>query len=254
MPSRLPVVVALLLLVSGCSALPGGRAPSDERALDVRDRALSSVENVSTYRFTVDGRVSASDGDRTRTVEVTGRGAADRRQRRMVATTAADGSNRSTYVDGRTVYTRCAEPWDGWSVENASDSTEWLGLTPLGRQLAILERSAVYWGGAETRDGQQTLRIVAHPSKETLASLPDVGGTTANDYSSANVQNATFEVWVDARTGRPVESRFRIELSTGGASGVAELRTRYRGYGEPVSISLPPSTQTDQYELGCPGE
>lgn len=254
MQMRLPAaVLALLLVLSGCGALPGGQPPSDERAVAERERAVSALDSVSTYRFAMDGTVSASDADRTRTVDVSGEGVVDRRRQRMLSNATADGTTRSVYLDGYTSYTECAEPWNGWGVDNASESTAWFDLTPLGRQMALLRESNVYWGGNETLDGTRTSVIVAHPSEETLASLPDTGRTT-NGLSRGDVENATVRVWVDSETGRPVKSELSIALSAGGASGTVDVTVRYRSYDEPVNVSLPSSTRTDRYELGCPGE
>lgn len=248
----LAAVVALLLVLSGCGALPSGQPPSDERAVDERERVASALDSVSTYRFTVDGTVSASDGDRTRTVDVSGEGVVNKRRQRMRSNATADGTTRSRYLDGYTSYTECPE-WDGWGVDNASESTAWFDLTPLGRQMALVRESTVYWGGNETLDGTRTFVLVAHPSKETLTSLPDIGRTTQTDLSRANIENATVRLWVDSETARPVKSDLHIDLSTGGASGTVDVTVRYHSYDEPVTVSLPASTRTDRYELGCPG-
>ncbi|RDI69795.1 hypothetical protein [Halopelagius longus] len=254
MRTRFPaVVVALLLLTAGCSALTDDRPPSDERAVDATAKAASALDPVSTYRFALDGTVRASDGDRTRTVDVDGEGVVDTRQRKMASNATVDGRTRRQYLDGYTTYAECAEPWDGWSVENASNSTEWTKLTPLGRQVEILQRSNVYWEGNRTVDGNRTAVVVAHPSKRTLTSLPSVG-RTATDLSEADVDNATLRMWIDAETGRPVKSELDVSLSTGGASGELEATTRYYGYGEPANVTIPSSARTDRYEIGCPGE
>ncbi len=253
-PPRAAVpAVALLVVLAGCSVLPGSQPPSDERALDALNRTTAAVEEVPTYRFAIDARVAASDGDRSRTVHVAGEGTVDRPARRMVSNATAEGETRAQYVDGRTTYTECPDPWDGWGVENASGSAEWFEATPLGRQLALLEATDVYWGGNETLDGDRTWRIVAHPSKRALDELSTTGRTGVGDLARANVQNATLELWVDAETGLPVKSEFVVELSTRGASATAELTTRFHRYDEPATVSLPRSTRTDQYELGCPG-
>jgi hypothetical protein len=60
-------------------------------------------------------------------------------------------------------------------------------------------------------------------------------------------------MWVDDRTGLPIRSTFRLEVTSREASAVAEIRTAFRDYGDPVTVTIPPSTRTDQYELGCPG-
>lgn len=248
------LVVAGLVALSGCSALPflGGPPPSDERAVETRERVVAAVESVPTYRALLDGRASAAGEGRTRSLSIRGESVVDRRNRRMVSRVTVDGSTRRTYVDGRTVYTECGEPWGGWGVENVSESVEWFTATPLGRQVALLERTNVYWGGNRTVEGTPASLLVAHPTERTLASLPDARPSPAA-LSRANVENVTVRMWVDDRTGLPIRSTFRLEIASRDASVVAEIRTAFRDYGDPVTVTVPPSARTDQYELGCPG-
>jgi hypothetical protein len=251
---RLPAaLLALLVVTAGCSALSESQPPSDQRALDVQNRTLTAAENVSTYRYTIDVHVSATDGTDSRAVGIDGHGVVDYRAEQAVANATTAGETRSVYVDGDTVYTECPSPWDGWGVENASEEIAWAELSPLGRQLSLLERTNVYYQGNRTLDGNRTILVVAHPSQQTLQSLPDTGSRSSVDFSDANVDNATFELWVDPQTDRPVRTELRIEVSSSDASGVAEIETRFRDWNEPASISIPDSTRTDQHEFGCPG-
>lgn len=254
MKSHATAALCVLVVLSGCSVLSGGPPPSDQRALDARNRTAAAVEDVSTYRFSLDARIQASDGDERRTVDVTGSGAVDREARRMATNATADGETRSAYLDGRTAYRECPRPWGRWDEVDASESVEWLTLTPLGRQVELLERTEVYWEGTETVDGTETAVVRAHPSEETLTSLPDVGGSGTGDLSGANVDDATFRMWIDDGTSLPVRSVLRIEFSARGGSGDVEIATRFHGYGEPTEISIPEEARTEQWETGCPGE
>lgn len=251
---RLPAaLLALLVVTAGCSALSESHPPSDQRALDIQNRTLATAENTSTYRYTADVSVSATDGTDSRAVSIDGHGVVNYRAEQAVANATVADETLSVYVDGDTVYTECPSPWDGWGVENVSEEMAWPELSPLGRQLSLLERTNVYFEGNRTLDGNRTVLVVAHPSQQTLQSLPEAGSRSSMDFSDANVDNATLKLWVDPQTDRPVRTELRIEISSSDASGVAEIETRLRDWNEPASVSIPESTRTDQHELGCPG-
>jgi len=251
---RLPAaLLALLVLTAGCSAFSDGAPPSDQRALDVRNQTLAAAENVSTYRFVLDAGVTASDDTNSRSVGVTGTGAVDRQAHRMVSNVTTDGETRSVFVTDGTVYTECADPWDGWGTRNVSEETEWTDTAPLGRQMLLLDRSNVYYEGNRTLDGNRTVLVVTHPSKQTLTSLPDATGRSAVDYSDANIENTTFKVWVDPRTYRPVQTALRIQTASGDASATVRVRTHYRDWNAPTDIATPDIDGEIRHEFGCPG-
>lgn len=253
---RVPAVLfALLLLTAGCSTLTGGtdRAPSDPRALDVRNQTVAAVENVSTYRYDVDADVTATDGDERRSVGIAGEGAVSRPDRLLAANTTTTDQTQSAYLVDRKSYTQCPEPWGGWSVRNASESADWFDLTPLGRQVTVLERSHVYYRGTDTVDGNETALVVAYPTVDTLQSLPDSPTTSSSDLTQENVDNVTYRMWVDPDSGHPVATEFDIEVSKGSASATAVLRTEFDAYDEPADITVPDISADERRELGCPG-
>lgn len=193
-----------------------------------------AVDPVSTDQFSIDGHVRASDDDRTPTVTVTGEGTGSndaRRRRGPPRVPPVDVPRRSDWLH------RVLEALDGWGVENASGSVEWFTLTPLGRQLGLLEHTTVYWGANRTLDGNLTVVLAADPSKRTLPSLPDVS-RTPRDLPVGTIENTTFELRVDAPTDRPAVSKLGIETSVGDASGVAEFTTRYRAYGDRLAAAV----------------
>lgn len=245
------IALAVLLVLAGCNG--ASQPPSDDRALDALNRTEESLDSVSTYRFATEMRVSASKGDRSRTVSVSTDGGVDVANRRMHAVTAVEGETRDVYVDGYESYTECSSPWDGWEVENLSESASWASFAPAGRQVELLDRTNVYWRGTETVDGNRTLVVVAYPSKQTLVDLQRRGRATAPDLQNANLKNATVKLWIDAETGLPAKSLLDIELKQNGATATARATTTYSGYGDPVNVTVPSSTRTNQREFGCPG-
>lgn len=251
---RLVLAVALAILLTGCSALPfGGPPPSDEQAVEAVAQVNDAIATVETYRFELTMRVSATKGDRSRTVTVDGAGSVDIPAKQMHATSQAQGETLDSYVDGYTAYQECAPPWGGWGGENVSQSQPWVTTTPLFNQLTLFERTNVYWRGNRTLNGNRTVLVVAHPDKQTLESLAERRQTGDTGIGSASLKNATARLWIDPETDRPVKSSLRLKLSKGGANAVAHLTIRYRQYGEPVNISIPDSVSENQREMGCPG-
>ena len=246
------IALVVLLVLAGCN---GGvsHPPSDDRALDALNRTETALESVETYRFATEMRVTASKGDRSRSITVTGEGAVDVPNRRIHAVTEVESETLDSYVDGYTSYTECADPWGGWGVENLSESASWRSFAPAGRQVELFDRANVYWRGNATVDGNRTHLLVAYPSKKTLVDLQRRGRATAPDLQGANLKNVTVKLWVDAETGLPAKSLLSIRLKQDGATAVARATNTYSGYGDAVNVTVPDSTRTDPWETGCPG-
>ncbi|WP_224334099.1 hypothetical protein [Haloprofundus halobius] len=251
---RLVLVVCLAALLTGCSALPfDSPPPSDDRAVAAVEEVNSTVSSVETYRFDTDIRVSASDGGRSRTVTADGSGAVDLTAKRMRATSEVADETLDSYVTEYKSYQECPEPWEGYAVENVSQSEPWATATPLHRQIELFEHSNVYWRGNRTVDGERTVLVVAHPSDDTVQSLADRRRTGSAELDGGSFDNATARLWIDPETNRPVEFALHLELSRRGATATADLTTRYTEYGESVDVSVPSAVYETQYQLGCPG-
>jgi len=251
---RLVLAVCLVSLLTGCSTLlSDSPPPSDERAVTAIEEANSSVAAIETYRFEMEMHVAASDGEQSRTVRVDGDGAVNVSAKRMQATTRTQDQTVESYIDGYKAYQGCQEPWDGYAVENVSQSEPWTTATPLHRQLTLFERSNVYWRGNKTVDGNRTVLVTASPSAETLESLMDRRQAGDMDLNRGSLDNATARLWLDPDTNRPVQSELRLKISQRGVTATATLTVQYSDYGEPAAISIPPEVDDDPYELGCPG-
>ncbi len=245
-----PVLLSLLLVSSGCLGVFESRPPSDDRAVELRERVDDAVADVESYRFDSHVSVAATDGESSRSVTVDGGGAVDLSARQLRSVAEADGTERRRYIDGYTAYRECADPWSGWGVDELDEERAWQRHTPLGRTLELLNESRVYWQGTETVNDTETAVVVAHPTAETLSSAADRQGPSLD---SRGLENATLTVWVDRETALPVRSRLEIDVERGGATGGATATTEYAGYGESVNVSIPSSVYSDQHELGCPG-
>ncbi|WP_174786365.1 hypothetical protein [Haloprofundus sp. MHR1] len=251
---RLVLVVCLAVFLTGCSALPfDSPPPSDDRAVAAVEEVNDTVAGVETYRFDTSLRVSASDGEQSRTATVDGTGSVDLVSKRMHATSDVEGETFDSYVTEGKSYQECSEPWSGYAVENVSDSGDWATVTPLHRQLELFERSNVYWRGNRTVDGNRTVLVVAHPSDDTVESLVERRRTETAGLGGNSFDNATARLWIDPETNRPVKSALHLELSRRGATATADIATRYAGYGESVTVTIPSAAYENQYQLGCPG-
>ena len=253
MPRSVPAgaaLLALLVVISGCSALTESAPPSDDRAVEVRNNAAESLDHVSTYRFEMDGHASASQDDESISFSFDGNGSVNRTRQVMSAVTRSEDETRETYVFDDKSSMQCSEPWSGWDVSNVSSDEDWFTLTPLGRQQAILERSNVYWAGNDTVNGNRTVVIEAYPSVETVDSIDSQTG--ADVTSGQGVENISIRVWVDPKTWRPVQSRMQVVAERGGATATVTLTTEFHAYNAPVDVTVPPEAKTDDYKLGCP--
>lgn len=245
-----PVLLALLLTTSGCLGVIDSRPPSDDRAVDLRDRVGESIAGVESYRFDSFVSVAAADGESSRSVTADGEGAVNHSTKHIRSVAETDGEERRGYVVDYTAYRECSEPWDGWGVEDLDEETPWRHFAPLGRTFELLNQSRVYWRGTETVNSTETAVVVAHPTAEAFSSVADRPDASV---STRGLQNATLTVWVDRETALPVRSRLEIDVKRGGATAGATVTTDYVDYGEPVTVSVPDSVYTDRHELGCPG-
>lgn len=246
------LLVALLVTTAGCASLEqSSQPPSDDRATAALDRARTALQNVSTYRYRIDGEVSATDGDRTIRADVQGDGAVDATARQVLGRTTVRGETRRHWVVGDRIYTECSEM--GWGRSNRSTDEPWMAVTPVAGQLAVLSETPVYWRGYTEYDGQTASVIVAHPSAETLQqSMADGAGSSPGVVDGAKVTNATQTVWLDPDTGLPIAVRRTVAIESRGATGQATVTIEASDYDEPVDVEAPNVSDGIVWERGCP--
>lgn len=253
------LLVAALLVTAGCQAPFGSSAPpSDDRAVAAVDRAREATGGVTSYRFTVDGEVRIREAGRTESVGIRGSGVVDVANRRANETVVARGDTgpmvrdtRMAYVEGYTLDVECARL--GWARYDLAESTRWVEYTTLGQQLALLDRTTVYWNGTETVDGTEVAVVTARPTEQQLEAardLPTGGGVT---QGGASVRNATVRVLIDADTGRIREVRRELHVGAGEATAVATVTYRFADYDAPTNVTRPGFEESGaRWESGCP--
>jgi hypothetical protein len=253
------LVVVALLVTAGCQGLYGSSAsPSDQRAVDAVDRAQEAALDVTSYRYTTDGQVQMRDDSRSRSVEQTGGGTVDVNQQRANVTVRIRGDTRvglretrMGHLDGYTFDVECSRL--GWARYNLTESTRWLNYTPLGRQLALLDRTNVYWNGTETVDGVETAVVTAHPTERQLQTNRNLPPGTDVTQGGATVQNATVRVWINTETDRIHKARREIRVRGDGTTAVAATTFHFSEYNDPVNVTRPSFERSgSEWKGDCP--
>ncbi|WP_254767888.1 hypothetical protein [Salinilacihabitans rarus] len=244
------LAVVALVVLAGCSAL--GQDPTrEDRAVEALERSQERLDEVDSYRTDGELRVDAESDGRTERIRVEVDGAVDLDAERMRTNATVDGETTATYLVGRTTYRQCPDPWGGWAVEEVEDAEDWADLTPAAGPLSVLESGSLYWNGTETVDGREAVLLVGHPPASALDETQSGFGSALG--GGPNVEDPTVELWIDAETGLPIESRIEFDVSGRDGSADASATMRYSAYDEPVSIEVPGEAYDDPYELGCPG-
>lgn len=249
--ARLGVLAALVVL-AGCSGYLGEEPVRDERAVaavEESERALSAVES---YRFATDLHVEATDDGRTEEIDARSVGAVNVTEKRVNATARIDDRTQRSYLLNRTNYKECATPpGPFWGIENQT-AEEWDELTPAVKQLSLLSSGDLRTAGAATVDGRAVTHVVGEPPGEAFEQYIDernrplVGGP--------EIRDPTVEVWIDNETHLPLQTRLRFTVTAEGGIATAEMVTRYRDYGAPVSVELPAEAREGHVlEGGCVG-
>ncbi len=258
-PPHAAIALSLLLVLGGCLGLGGSpQPPSDDRAVRALDRAHEAVEELDSYRATTDGRVDVSANEESLSVDFTVEETVNVSARTLLATAEISGERgspiesgtRTTYLADTRAYVECARM--GWGSHNLSADRPWIAYTSLGQQLALLNRTNVYWAGPETVNGTDAVVVEAHPSKEALQAGPAIQSSSMTDFEEGSVDNATIRVWLSNETDLPLQATRDIDISRDGATATATGTLRFFDFGDPANVTRPAFDGT-LWELGCPG-
>lgn len=255
-PPLAALLLAGLLVAGGCLGFVGeSRPPSDRRALDAVDRTRAALADVDSYRVRTDGSAErTADGTRD-AITLTGEVTVDASAREMngtgrVGDTFLPGTGvRRTYVAGHAAYTECR--LTGWGRRELPESRQRIEYTPAGEQLALLNRTSVYWRGTERLDGAETAVVVAHPTERELAAAPRLWALGPRTFGDASLRNATLTLWVHTGTWLPVQVRRETAWRSGGADVTLAATWRFDGYDAPAVVTRPSFDESDVGEHGC---
>ncbi|AEH36515.1 hypothetical protein [Halopiger xanaduensis] len=253
-PALRALTVSLILVVSlaGCSAL-GDDPTRDERAVEALEDARAALDETATYRY--EGELSVAADHQH--IDGSVFGAVDLANETMYTNATIDGTTLESYLEGDTRREQCPAPWDGWHVESLdededeAESDPWPDDTPAHSQLSLFEDGDLHWNGTETYDGREAIRLTGSPPADAFDD-GRIGGSRF-DFGGPNLEDASTTLWLDAETGRPLETSVEFEVSGNDETATASITMRYSAYDEPASIDVPTVPSEDRYELGCPG-
>lgn len=252
------LLFVLLVVTAGCQGLYGSAGPaSDPQAVAAVAQAQQASHNVTSYRYTVDGQVRIRHDSQSKSVAITGHGVVNVNRQRANMTVHTSGDTevgqrerRVAYVDGYTLDVACARV--GWARHNLTEATTWFNYTSLGQQLALLDRTTVYWNGTEVVNGVETAVVTAHPTEQQLQTSHPLPPGTDVTRGGATLQNATVRAWIDTETGRLLNVQREIHVRGGGSTGVATITYRFSAYNDPTDITRPSFEQYGpQWEGDC---
>lgn len=256
---RPPLAVLLLvslLVTSGCLGFGGESRPaSDQQALDALNRSQTALATVTSYRARNNGSATMTADEQQVTVTLSGEVRVNVSSREVNSTgrlrdPSRPGTGvRRSYVTGYTAYTECR--LTGWGQRNLSESRQWFEYTPIGGQMAILNRTPVYWRGTERFNGTETAVIVAHPTEEELQVAPGLWTLEPEESERANFQNATLTLWISTETWRPLQVRRETAWRNNGADVTLTATWQFDDYNAPVDVRRPSFNESEIRTHGC---
>ena len=254
--SHAALLLVGVLLIGGCLGSPGEPRPSsDQQALDAYNQTQAALANVTDYRAQATGTAEMTDDSR----QVSGGMESDVRvnvsTQEVTSTTRIQDpsfpvdSVRDLYITEYSVYSECR--LSGWGQRNLSESQPWFAYTPIGGEVAVLDRAPVYWRGTERLDGTETAVLVAYPTTEELQAAPKTWSLDAENPDGASLQNATLTVWLDTETWLPVQVHRETIWRADGADVSLTTTWRFDAYDEPAVIERPSFDASEIRESGC---
>lgn len=273
----LPVAVALLLVLAGCSGLgtqdttttapdPTGNATATDapgtadgaNASAVKADTLAALDDVETYRVSTN-QTSRLSGNVQQTVVTTTTGVFDRTAREARLNQSQDAGVQSVtsqlYLVDETLYQRSpqfARQYDSnWVAIDLSEnfSAAWDGFDTLSRQQALLNASSVTLDGTTTVDGQQAYVLRLRPDAERYEEL---GSNTTGQ--TLDVSNVSATYYVSTETDRLVASTTRLNATqtVSGRSLTIDqtIELRFDEYGQPVTVRLPDEARETAVPIG----
>ncbi|UPW01735.1 hypothetical protein M0R88_06435 [Halorussus gelatinilyticus] len=270
------VLFAALVVLAGCSG--GGTDPATSTATTtthteadatttddpataqsvnataVKLSAVAAMADVETYRIDAHIATLVSSNNVERRTVTDSTGTVDRAERELrinrTARVAGQSSSVSTYVVNRTLYQRSPQFTRAfsskWISRNFSDnfSQRWSALDTLTRQRELLNISDVEFVGRKTVNGTQTYVLRATPDPERYANL----SANVTNRRVGEVRNVSVTYWLSTDTYLPVRSNTTINSTVSVRGRQMDLHQeatlRFSGYGDDVSIRLPPAAET----------
>jgi len=221
--------VAALLVTAGCAGLGGGGGGAGD-AEQVKEDATAAMQDVDTYRMSMEMNISANG----RSITMTQGGVFDHEAERARLNVSAFGMQTVTYLDGTTMYMKSN---GRWQTRDMSDQDPWESGNGITQQQNILESGEVTVEGTETVDDVETTVLSVDPDEEQLKEL--IAQQQSQSFEGITIENATYTLYVAKESDLPRKMEMTMEMSMEGQTAEANMTAYFSEYGEPVNITIP---------------
>lgn len=248
------IVVFATVLTAGCIGAFSGSGDDpvrEQQAENLLETAQDTLAAADSYEAEATAAVTVSATGESEQI-VSGTERVNLTDRTGVYSVSGPDVSGDVYIDDRTMYAECPDPWGGWGQETIPEDATWTDeATTVGSMLSLLETGDLHYNGTELRDGTEAVVLVGSPD---VTAADSVGGTAGPDIpSEANIEDATLRMWIDTETDRPIASVYEVTVTADDETATATLRTEALGYDQPVSVSVPREATADPRVGGCPG-
>ncbi|MDD5112329.1 MAG: hypothetical protein PHG85_07280 [Candidatus Altiarchaeota archaeon] len=225
------------------------KGPGGGEALELQERSLAAIRNVSTYSYLtrIDARSTGLSGEGIVNVStrMAGNGTIDVRQNLMHAyvgiringISGEDSINTQNlmemYVVKDTVYTRTGKSW----VKGVMESDAWENTQLIEEANAIMDGSAVITGTEEI-DGESAYVLAITPSSGSSSAYSAGLGSETGGIESELLENRIFE-WISKETLLPLRISNEQVFSAGNITTKMTVISDYYDFNAPVEIQLP---------------
>jgi len=221
--------VAALLVTAGCAGLGGGGGGAGD-AEQVKEDATAAMQDVDTYRMSMEMNISANG----QSITMTQGGVFDHEAERARLNVSAFGMQTVTYLDGTTMYMKSN---GRWQTRDMSDQDPWESGNGITQQQNILESGEVTVEGTETVDDVETTVLSVDPDEEQLKEL--IAQQQSQSFEGITIENATYTLYVAKESDLPQKMEMTMEMSMEGQTAEANMTAYFSEYGEPVNITIP---------------
>lgn len=237
MVSKRTVVVtallALMVTVSGCSALQGGGSAQAE---DIKQNAVESSGEVDSYRFNT--TVTTERSGRTSTSNQSG--SIDLANERARFHQTVRGQSITQYLVNGTAYVKSG---GSWTKQNASGLSFWSNH-PLEQQRRFLRNSSVSFEGNTTIAGQDVYELSVNVTAEQLRANAE-RQLGPNATAQPTFENISYTMYVTHDTSRIKRTNAEMSVTSQGRQSTFSTEMTFSNYND-VSIELPPEAKNAQ--------
>ena len=231
----LTALLALLVTVSGCSALQGGG--TDGAA--IAEQSNQAMQDVDSYTFEMSMSMASDQSDQT--IDLGGSGAINVAEQRMRMEMDVMGQSITQYIIGQTMY---INQQGTWIQQDVPQDNIW-EQQQLAQQQEILEQATVNFEGNTTIDGTDVYELSVDIDEEQVMEIisQQQGGALTEQLS---LDDVTYTMYVAHDTKYLKRINADMSMSVQGQSVDADLEMTFQDYNGDISIELPPEAQNAQ--------